>query len=169
MTIGLLLAALLAGQSSAGHVTALRPGEDRPQPAQPTATLVVEPAAMAIAACDADGDGRTSRAELNAGLQRSFALVDTGHAGKLRPIAYADWATRFLGSANALPSALEADSDGDDAVSLPELQAAFGRVFDRLDKDRDGFVTRPELLTVRSGLFDRGAGDKRGRKGQPPR
>ena len=169
MTIGLLLAALLAGQTGTDRVAAITPREDRPQAVQPTATLVVEPAAMAIAACDTDGDGRTSRAELNACLARSFALTDTAHAGKLRPIAYADWATRFLGNANALPSALEADGDGDDAVSLAELQAAFGRVFDRLDKDRDGFVTRPELLTVRSGFADRAPGDKRGRKGQPPR
>lgn len=169
MTIGLILAALLAGQTSVGRVTALSPRDSRPQPVQPTATLVVEPAAMAIAACDSDGDGRTSRAELDACLARSFAAVDTGRTGKLRQIAYADWATRFLGNANALPSALEADSDGDDAVSLPELQAAFGRIFDRLDKDRDGYVSRAELLTVRSGLSERGPGDKRGRKGQPPR
>ena len=169
MMLSLLLAAMLAGQSSTGRITALSPRDERPKPVQPTATLVVEPAAMAIAACDADGDGRTSRAELNACLQRSFAAIDTGHTGKLRFLAYADWATRVLGNANALPSALEVDGDGDDAVSLAELQAAFGRVFDRLDKDRDGFVTRAELLTVRSGLSERGAGDKRGRKGQPPR
>jgi len=119
-------------------------------PAQPPATLVVEPVAMAIATFDSDGDGRTSRAELSAGVVRSFAAIDATHSGSLGYIAFADWATRWLGDANALPSSFEVDTDGDNGITLAELQATMARVFARLDVDKDGFVTRKECLTIRS-------------------
>ncbi|MCU6455377.1 EF-hand domain-containing protein [Sphingomonas sp. A2-49] len=119
-------------------------------PAQPPATLVVEPVGMAIAAFDADGDGRTTRAELAAGVARSLAAIDTAHAGSIGYIAFADWAERWLGDRNALPSPFEVDADGDDRITLAELQAAFARVFARLDVDRDGSVSRKEVLTIRA-------------------
>lgn len=131
-------------------------------PAQPPATLVVEPVAMAIAAFDADGDGRTSRAELTAGVARSFTAIDTAHGGSIGYIDFADWSTRWLGDPNALPSPFEVDSDGDNRITLPELQAAMARVFARLDVDKDGFVTRKECLTIRS-MAPR-APDPRGRR-----
>ena len=115
------------------------------------ATMVAAPIALAIAGLDADGDGRTNRAELIAGVARSFAAADTAHRGKLRYLDYADWALRWLGDRNALPSPLELDTDGDDAVSLAELQARFATEFDRLDIDHDGFVSHAELLTIRDG------------------
>jgi hypothetical protein len=129
--------------------------------AQPASTMVAAPIALAIAGFDADGDGRTSRAEMIAGVARSFAAVDTAHRGALRYLDYADWALRWLGDRNALPSPFELDSDGDDAVSLPELQAGFAAAFDRLDADRDGYLTRAELLTILAGR----TGDDRGRRG----
>ena len=119
-------------------------------PGQPPATFVVEPVGMAIAGFDSDGDGRTSRAELDAGVRRSFASVDTTRAGTLGYIAFADWAERWLGDRNALPSPFEVDGDGDNRITLAELQAAFARIFARLDVDKDGFVTRKELLTIRA-------------------
>ena len=119
-------------------------------PGQPPATFVVEPVGMAIAGFDSDGDGRTSRAELDAGVRRSFASVDTTRAGTLGYIAFADWAERWLGDRNALPSPFEVDGDGDNRITLAELQAAFARIFTRLDTDRDGFVSHKELLTIRA-------------------
>ncbi|MCP3735824.1 EF-hand domain-containing protein [Sphingomonas sp. RP10(2022)] len=119
-------------------------------PGQPPATLVVAPVAMAIAAFDANGDGRTTRAELEAGVARSFAAIDTGGSGSLGYIAFADWAERWLGDRNALPSPFEVDTDGDNRITLAELQAAFARVFARLDVDKDGSVTRKEVLTIRA-------------------
>ncbi|MGR6329273.1 EF-hand domain-containing protein [Sphingomonas sp. XXL09] len=121
-----------------------------PTQAQPPATFVVAPAAMAIAAWDADGDGRTTRAELQAGVRRSFATADGASGGSIGYIAFADWAERWLGDRNALPSPFEVDADGDNRITLAELDAAFGRIFDRLDKDRDGTVTRKETLTIRA-------------------
>jgi hypothetical protein len=145
-----LIAAALAGQSASGQV-------DRRSP--PGATMVAEPIAMAIAGFDADGDGRTTRAELTAGVARSVAFIDTGRTGMLRYLDYADWALRFLGDRNALPSPFDVDRNGDDKVSLAELQAAFAAAFDRFDLDHDGVATRAELLTIRAG--DGGARGKR--------
>lgn len=119
-------------------------------PAQPPATFVVEPVGMAIAAFDADGDGRTTRAEMEAGVARSFAAFDSGRTGAIGYIAFADWAERWLGDRNALPSPFEVDGDGDNRITPAELQATFARLFARLDADRDGAVSRKELLTIRA-------------------
>ncbi|MGU3316262.1 EF-hand domain-containing protein [Sphingomonas sp. M6A6_1c] len=119
-------------------------------PGQPPATFVVEPVGMTIAGFDSDGDGRTSRVELDAGVRRSFAAIDSGKAGTIGYIAFADWAERWLGDRNALPSPFEVDSDGDNRITLAELQATFARIFARLDVDKDGVVTRKELLTIRA-------------------
>ncbi|NIJ30484.1 hypothetical protein FHT00_002447 [Sphingomonas insulae] len=119
-------------------------------PGQPPATFVVEPVGMALAGFDADGDGRTSRSEMEAGIRRSFAGVDATRSGSIGYIAFADWAERWLGDRNALPSPFEVDADGDDRITLAELQAAFARIFARLDIDKDGSLSRKELLTIRA-------------------
>lgn len=136
-------------------------------PGQPPATMVVEPVGMAIATFDANGDGRTDRAELAAGVRRTFAAIDTTHQGSLGYIAFADWAERWLGDRNALPSPFEIDTDGDNRITLAELEAQFARIVARLDRDKDGAVTRAELLTIRATAGgDRGADGKPRRKGK---
>lgn len=122
--------------------------------AQTPATMVVEPVAMMIAALDADADGRTTRAEVEAGVRRSFEAIDTARTGKLRYLAFADWAERFLGDRNALPSPFEVDRDSDSQVTLDELQTQFSRLFARYNRDRDDAVTRAELLTFRTTAVD---------------
>lgn len=121
---------------------------------QTPATLVVEPVAMMIAAFDADGDGFVDRAELTAGVRRSFEAIDTAGAGRLRYIAFADWAERWLGDRNALPSPFEVDRNQDDQVSLDELQDHFSRLFARYDKNGDKRISRAELLTYRTAPID---------------
>ena len=138
----MILALLL---QAAVTVTATPPG-----PGQPPATMVVEPVAMMIAACDTDGDGRTTAAELHACVERSFAAIDTGHKGSLGYIEFADWAERWLGDRNALPSPFEVDADGDNRITLAEIQVKMAQIFRRLDRDHDGVVTRAECLTIRA-------------------
>ena len=135
-------------------------------PRQPPATIVAEPAAMFIAACDGDNDGKTTRAELTACVARSFAAIDTSHAGSIGYIGYSDWALRWLGDRNALPSPFQVDADNDNRITLAELQAQFVRLFDRFDVDKDGAATRAELLTIRSSAAPDGSEGKGGRRGR---
>ena len=127
---------------------------------QPFASIVVEPAAMLIAACDADGDAVVTRAELHACLARSFAGVAQGKPD-IGYIGYGDWASRWLGDANALPSPYGVDTDNDDRITLAELTAEFDRFFDRYDADKNGSLTRAELLTIRSALPPRPPGKRK--------
>lgn len=127
-----------------------------PLPAQPQtpATMVVEPVAMMIATFDRDGDAAVDRAELEEGVAASFAAFDTAHTGRLRYLVFADWAERFLGDRNALPSPFEVDRDNDDAITLTELQDHFSRLFARYDANGDHRVTRAELVTYRTRPVD---------------
>lgn len=130
------------------------------------ATIMVEPVGMLIATFDADGDGRTSRAELSRGVERSFRLIDAKGTGRMGYVQYADWCQQFLGNATALPSPFTVDTNADNAITLDELQAAIAHIFDRLDADHDGQVTRAELLTIRAAPApDGGRQGGRGRHG----
>lgn len=117
----------------------------------PPATMVVDPVAMAIVACDGNGDGATTAEELATFVGKSFAATSGSGGGSVGYLGFADWAERWLGDRNALPSPFEIDSDGDNRITQGELQAGLARVFARLDRDRDGRVTRKEALTIRAG------------------
>ncbi|MCP3732396.1 EF-hand domain-containing protein [Sphingomonas sp. MG17] len=124
----------------------------QPQPgAEPIPLMIAEPVAMAIAAFDKDGDAAVSRTEFTAGVARTFETVAKGQPA-IGYIGFGDWAERWLGNRNALPSPFEVDQDGDNKVSLAELQARFELFFDRFDRDKDGVLKRSELLTVRQML-----------------
>ena len=122
-----------------------------PGPApQPPATILVEPAAMLLAACDADGDALTTRVERDACLARAYTTAEGAGSGKIGYIAYGDWARRWLGDPNALPSPYEVDADGDNRIALSELTARFAALFDRYDVNKDGAAGRTELVTIRA-------------------
>ncbi|HVI99138.1 MAG TPA: EF-hand domain-containing protein [Sphingomonas sp.] len=133
----------------------------RPLGQPPISTMVVEPVAMMLAACDADGDARVTRDETHACIAKSFAAIDTAKAGSLGYIAYSDWAERYLGDRNALPSPFETDADHDNRITSAELTARLDTIFDRLDRDKDGILTRAECLTIRAGGGDFGRGKRR--------
>jgi hypothetical protein len=132
---------------------------------QPPATMVVEPVAMMIAACDTDNDGKTTRAELVQCVTKSFDAIDTGHKGSISYIDYSDWALKWLGDRNALPSPFTIDSDGDNRITLTELQAGLGTLFTRFDTDKDGAATRAELLTIRATAGGDRPPGKKGKRG----
>jgi hypothetical protein len=161
-----LIAAPAAGQRIpvGGSPDATRPPKEQP----PTATIMAEPVAVFIGACDADGDTRVTRAELAACAARSFATVDKDGKGSVGYIQFADWAERWLGDRNALPSPFETDSDSDDRITLAELKAQLDKTFTRLDRNKDGVLVRSELLTIDSTRGLGGAGD-RGPRGKRPR
>ncbi|WP_338419984.1 EF-hand domain-containing protein [Sphingomonas ginsenosidivorax] len=125
---------------------------------QTPATIVVEPAAMFAAACDADADALVTRAELSACVARSFAGTDTaasgGASGSIGYLGYSDWALRWLGDRTALPAPYDVDRDGDNRITLVELQGQFARLFSRWDVNRDGALSRAELLTFKTRPID---------------
>lgn len=163
-----LILAFLALAAPAAAQQGTVPGERVTPPArpgQPLATIVAEPVALMIAACDADGDARVTRAELAPCVARSFATIDAGNKGSIGYIDFSDWALRYLGDRNALPSPFSVDADNNDRITLAELQDQVSRLFTRFDADKDGVATRAELLTIRSGSEGRGIGG-RGKRGR---
>lgn len=108
------------------------------------------PIALLFVGFDANGDGRTDRAELDAGEARNFALADTGRDGALGLIELAEWSRIWLGDISALPGRFDFDRDGDDRVSPAEFRAELGRRFAAMDTDKDGALTRNELLLSRA-------------------
>lgn len=148
MPILLSLAVLLAATQPQAPVE-VRPGQNPERVSAVPISETAEPVGLAIASFDADRDGRTTRAELNEALLRTFATADGDRDGQLGYIEYSGWATIWLGSATALPGPYAIDADGDDRISREELLAEFGRHFVRLDRDSDGAISHAELLTVR--------------------
>jgi hypothetical protein len=162
-----ILAILLAAQQAPAP-------EIRAEPYRPaSATIMVEPVAMMLAGFDSDGDGRITEAEASAGVAKSFAAFANG-AQDMGYIAFADWAERWLGDRNAVPSPFEIDRNGDNRITLDELQARMSAIFARFDADKDHVLSHKELLTIRgSAMGDRPFGDREGmggrRGGRQPR
>jgi hypothetical protein len=139
------------------------------RPGQPPLTVIAEPVAMMIAGFDADGDARVTRAEFDAGLRRSFDSADTTHAGTIGYIRFSDWAERWMGDRNTLPSPFETDRDGDNQISWAELAARFDAIFARFDADKDGVLVRKELVTIRPQMQGPGGFGGKGGKDRRPR
>ena len=160
MRLRLLLPALIAAAPAAAQRAV--PAAPAPQPA---ATVIVEPVAMMIAAFDADGDARVTRAEFDAGLRRSFDSASP-RDGALGYIGFSDWSERWMGDRNTLPSPFETDRDGDNRISFDELAERFALLFTRFDADKDGVLARRELVTIRPQIpvFQLGNGRKRRRR-----
>jgi hypothetical protein len=167
--LGLLAAAPAVAQDARQRVPITLPPSGSPPigtaGGQPPATIVAEPVALMIAACDANGDAKVTRTELDACVKRSFAAVDTGNAGSIGYIGYSDWALLWLGDRNALPSPFTVDTDGDNRITLAELEAQFATLFARFDTDKDGVLTRAELLTIKAMAI----GDRPDPRGKKPR
>lgn len=143
-----------------------------PEPAQPTRpTLSATPVAVMIAGFDSDGDTRVTRAEFDAGVERSFKSGDRDGDGLISLLELGPWSNAWLGNAYALPGQYDLDRDGDDKISPAEFRAEFARQFAAMDKDGDGVLVRSELIVLTMPRLDP-RGERRGRQpapSQPPR
>ncbi|MBM3927354.1 MAG: EF-hand domain-containing protein [Sphingomonadales bacterium] len=159
----MFLAFLLLAAGQSAPVAAQdggRPDAYRPAPA----TVVAEPVALFLAAADRDHDGRTTRAEMHQTLTQTTA-TDPAWTTGIGFIAYSDWAERWLGDRNGVPTPFDLDRNGDQKVTFAELSDRFDALFTRFDADRDGTVSRAELLTVRTTPYGRPDAERRGRRG----
>ena len=161
MILAMLLALAQQDRPAAGATA--RPDPYRPAPA----TIVAEPIALFVAAADRDRDGRTTLAEFRQTVLESTSADppwrgqgDTG----IGYIQYSDWALRWLGDRNALPTPFELDRNGDNRVTYEEFSDRMESIFARLDVDKDGAVTRAELLTIRNTALGRPERERRGKR-----
>lgn len=171
MGLCMLTASAAAAQDSRARVPVTLPSGGSPpigtSNGQPQSTIIAEPVALMIAACDANADAKVTRAELAACVKHSFASIDTGNTGSIGYISYSDWALMWLGDRNALPSPFTVDADGDNRITLAELEAQFDTLFARFDTNKDGTLTRAELLTIKAMAVGERP-DPRGKRGAKP-
>jgi hypothetical protein len=104
--------------------------------------------ALMFAAFDADGDLQTSRAEIDAGLDREFQRADVNRDTLLQPIEFQNWSSNALGGTQMGPYRLDFDRNVDNTITreefINELQAR-AREYDR---DENGAVTRSEMVRL---------------------
>lgn len=146
----LALAAVQPAPPAQAPPAAIRPGEAPQRVSAVPISEVAEPLGLAIAGFDANHDAKTTSAEYEEALLRTFAAADRDGGGTLGYLEYSGWAETWLGSQSALPGPFAIDVDGDNRLSREEFLAEFRRNFARLDKGKDGAVSRAELLTVRN-------------------
>jgi hypothetical protein len=145
MRLSLSVLALTACVLAADAAAAKKKEEPHYQPPPPT--IVATPLALAIAGFDRDGDMIVTRAEFDAGVQRSFAFGDKDRDGKMSLLELADWSEVVLGSRGALPGQFDFDTSGDDSISHDEFIGYFNARFLALDVNKDGALERSELVS----------------------
>ena len=121
--------------------------KEEPHYKPPPPTIVASPLALAIAGFDRDGDMIVTKAEFDAGVERSFAFGDKDRDGRMSLLELADWSEVALGNRGALPGQFDFDSNGDDSISRDEFIAYFNARFTALDTNRNGALERSELVT----------------------
>lgn len=104
----------------------------------------VRPIGLLFASMDRDGQRGLSRAELEAGAEREWAVLNAG--AKVSAIDYGNWALSVMGSNEVMPNFLSFDSDFNGGLTKREFQNGLIREFDRADENKDGIVSREESV-----------------------
>jgi EF hand len=129
----------LAGSSLAGLASGFAFACAAPAAAQPAN----------MAGMDANGDGRTSRAEYRVGLVDGSMKFDKNSDGRVT-IAEMPAATRLPGIKGIMVKVFKQnDTSGDGALSRDELAARAEVRFTELDKNVDGYLDAAEIKAGR--------------------
>lgn len=112
---------------------------------------------------DSNSDGVLSRAEMEAGLARDFAVIDKNHDGKLSRAETQDENDRRWRLEGPQSSPL-IDWNSDGSISYDEFATSTRNLFDQIDSNKDGAITREELRARPGDDSERGP-----RQGREPR
>lgn len=104
----------------------------------------VRPIGLLFASMDTDGQTGLSRAELETGIEKEWAVLNSG--AKVSAIDYGNWASSVMGSSEVMPNFLSFDSDFNGGLTKKEFRNGLIREFERADKNQDGLVSREESV-----------------------
>ena len=89
---------------------------------------------------DADGDGRVTRAEIDAWRTAQVARADTGGDGALSLEEF-DALYRQFTRTRMVRAFQRIDRDGDGLIDASEIERRLERMIERMDRDGDGVLT----------------------------
>jgi Ca2+-binding EF-hand superfamily protein len=96
---------------------------------------------------DVNNDGIISRAELDEGLRRDYAVIDRNGDGRLSTQEVsAENDRRWLADGPAATPLFDWNQDG--TVDFAEFTNSTGGLFDQVDANHDGAVSRAELQNL---------------------
>lgn len=122
-----------------------RLGSAQEGPPRPSAQRKLIPAGLLYASFDTDGDYAASRAELNAGVVRSFAKADRNNNGMLSLVELAAWREAVLGSRDLLPGNTQFDKNFDSQISAAEFKMTLSDLFTGFDNNENGLLEFSEM------------------------
>lgn len=168
----LILAAIVGGGLGSAAIA------DRAREGRPFGGLDVigpmEGPGFDFAAVDADKDGKITQSELKLYRATKLKAADTDGNGQISEDELV--AFRLAGIEQSIRAHVKdeltrMDVDGDNAVSVTELQATPNRAlrfFDRIDADGDGAVSQAEIDTARTRMAEMRKDMGQGRHGKGP-
>jgi len=131
-------------------ITACSSTPDRREPAQDrqvrgpvqSSGVFVKPIGLLFTAMDSNGDTKTSKEELTAGIAAEWARLE----GRSSAAYFMDWSNAALGSTDAFPTFMSFDHDLNGIVTELEFSDRLKQEFASMDKNKDGQVSRDEML-----------------------
>lgn len=104
--------------------------------------------ALMFVSFDTNGDLSVSRDELEAGITRELARIDTSGDGTISPIEFQNWANAVLGGGQMGPYRLEFDRNVDNTITREEFETEIRARFSDYDENNDGALTRGEMVRL---------------------
>jgi len=139
-----------------------RSGGDRGSRSRGAGTLI--PAGLLYASFDTDGDYAVSRAEVDAGVLRSFEIADKNSNGTVSLVELAAWRKAVLGSLDLMPGNTQFDKNFDNQIEASEFQTVLLDLFTGFDRNENGELEFSEMTQELRRNAPQGRGEQ-GREG----